>query len=157
MEYHVHFRVQDIEARTCESVGVSTTVGLNYSWMCTNLGVLLAMSAWICARVGWQKSISKHKEGPSQFRRLSYSPSLPALWSDHRTTLHVSKPTHLSVCSLHGAVVHTHSPVSHRLTFFSCGFLHFTFADYRQRPSGRRCLYKPRDLLCHRSGLIPPD
>lgn len=113
------FQAEDKEARTSESVGVSSTDALNYSWMLyLPCGVLLAN---VCACIGrgpFPKCISKHEEGPSRDQTVLRFMSFPALGSDHRTASCESNPAHPL----------TIFPLPHLFFFFFfCGFLSSTF------------------------------
>lgn len=160
-----NFQAEDKEARTSESVGVSSTDALNYSLMCTyRVAYFSRMSAWAVralAEVHFQNDFSKHEEGPSRDQTVHRFMSFPALGSDHRTASCEYNPSRLpmglSACSRHKAVFQhplTIFPLPH---FFFLRFSQLHFHQlYHQRPSGHRCLYKRRDLLCRRSRLIPP-
>lgn len=72
-----NFQAEDKEARTCESVGVSSTDALNYSLMCTyRVAYFSRMSAWAVralAEVHFQNAFPNMRKAQVGIRRCTDS------------------------------------------------------------------------------------
>lgn len=101
---------------------------MNYSLLCTYRGVLLAFSAWLCACIGRCPFPKIKKSWVVWDSRHIYEPLCSLIWSqDQSVSTPTRLPWRLSICSLHKAVFHNHSPVSQRLTFYLAFFFSFFF------------------------------